>query len=101
MEKPSPRQTKIVVTLGPASMVPEVLAGLVARGADVFRLNMAHADEAWVRGAVGAVGAAASAAGRGVPVMMDVKGPFPKKMLKKVSLRCCHLEKGLGSAPQP
>ena len=30
MEKPSPRQTKIVVTLGPASMVPEVLAGLVA-----------------------------------------------------------------------
>ena len=75
MEKPSPRQTKIVVTLGPASMVPEVLAGLVARGTDVFRLNMAHADEAWVRAAVAAVRGAASAAGREVAVMMDVKGP--------------------------
>ena len=37
-------RTKIVATLGPASDNPSTIAALVAAGADVFRLNMAHGD---------------------------------------------------------
>lgn len=36
------RKVKILVTLGPASTSPEVIAGLVDAGADVFRINMSH-----------------------------------------------------------
>lgn len=75
MEKASARQTKIVATLGPASDSPAMLAQLVSKGVDVFRLNMAHADEAWVRRVVADVRVAAAAAGREVAIMMDVKGP--------------------------
>ncbi|MGQ0548220.1 MAG: pyruvate kinase [Armatimonadota bacterium] len=38
----SPRRTKIVITLGPASQTPEVLRAALAAGADVVRLNFAH-----------------------------------------------------------
>jgi pyruvate kinase len=39
-------KTKIVCTVGPASADPAVLAGMIRAGADVFRVNGAHADEA-------------------------------------------------------
>jgi len=37
-------RTKIVATVGPACRNPELLSSLVLAGADVFRLNMAHAS---------------------------------------------------------
>jgi pyruvate kinase len=37
-------RTKIVATVGPACDSREQLAGLIAAGVDVFRLNMAHAE---------------------------------------------------------
>jgi pyruvate kinase len=40
------RRTKIIATLGPATDDPEVLAGLVRAGVDVFRVNMSHGDAA-------------------------------------------------------
>ena len=43
------RKTKILCTLGPATESPEVIAELIAKGADVMRLNMSHASHDWVR----------------------------------------------------
>ena len=42
-----PAKAKIVATLGPASSSPDVVRGLMAAGADAFRLNFSHgtADE--------------------------------------------------------
>lgn len=41
------RRTKIVFTLGPATESEEMLEKLIRAGADVARLNMAHANHEW------------------------------------------------------
>lgn len=69
------RHTKIIFTIGPASLEPEVLSDLLARGVDVCRLNMAHASHEWTREAIGNLQKACVKAGRKVALMMDVKGP--------------------------
>src|SRR5256885_2119770 len=38
------RKTKIICTLGPATEKTETLRGLLNAGADIFRLNMSHAE---------------------------------------------------------
>jgi pyruvate kinase len=43
------RRTKIIFTLGPASESEEMLEKLIGAGADVVRLNMAHASHDWTR----------------------------------------------------
>lgn len=70
-----PRATKIVATLGPASLSPEVLDGLIAAGLDVVRLNLSHGtlDEHLER--LKAVRAAAQRAGRPIGVLADLPGP--------------------------
>jgi pyruvate kinase len=75
MAQALPRQTKIIATLGPASESEAMLEVLFRAGVDVVRLNMAHADEAWVRAVTAKVRAVGERLGRPVAVMMDVKGP--------------------------
>jgi len=75
MAQALPRQTKIIATLGPASESEPMLEALFRAGVDVVRLNMAHADEAWVRAVTAKVRAVGERLGRPVAVMMDVKGP--------------------------
>ncbi|HEV7688555.1 MAG TPA: pyruvate kinase, partial [Acidimicrobiia bacterium] len=70
-----PRRAKIVCTLGPATASPERIAGLVAAGMDVARLNFSHSDYAFHAEAYGDVRAAADAAGRAVGVLGDLQGP--------------------------
>jgi len=67
--------TKIVFTVGPATAKPDLLVKLIGEGADVCRLNMAHANHDWTRETIRMVRAACEAAGRQIAVMMDVKGP--------------------------
>ncbi|QEG36701.1 pyruvate kinase [Bythopirellula goksoeyrii] len=69
------RQTKIVITLGPATESPECLAKLIAAGVDIIRLNMAHATREWVEEVVGRIRRVSQESERQVAVMMDVKGP--------------------------
>ena len=69
------RHTKIVVTLGPATESGEMLVRLIAGGADVMRLNMAHGTGDWVRNLVKQIREVSEEIGRHVAVMMDVKGP--------------------------
>jgi pyruvate kinase len=69
------RRTKIIATVGPASWEPGVLEGLVAAGADVFRLNFSHAGPERQAETITAIRAAAERVGREVAVLGDLPGP--------------------------
>jgi len=69
------RKTKIICTLGPATESPEMLAALIAAGANVFRLNMSHATHEWVRTMVPRIREVARQTSANVAIMMDTQGP--------------------------
>lgn len=69
------RKTKIICTLGPATDKPDILGQLVEQGADVFRLNMSHAQHDWVRKMVPRIRSTAEKVGRNVAILLDTQGP--------------------------
>src|ERR1700730_1578428 len=69
------RKTKIICTLGPATEKAETISRLIARGADVFRINMSHARPEWVREMVPRIRKLADAAGRPIGILLDTQGP--------------------------
>ena len=69
------RQTKIITTIGPATESEEAIEALIKEGADVFRLNMAHADHAWIQSISQRVRKIGNKLNREPAIMMDVKGP--------------------------
>lgn len=69
------RRTKIIFTLGPATESEEMLETLLRAGADVVRLNMAHAKHDWTRGVIRRIRQVSQRIGRDVAIMMDIKGP--------------------------
>lgn len=52
-----------------------MLKKLILGGADIVRLNMAHATHDWVRNVIRRIRAVSQAVGREVAIMMDIKGP--------------------------
>jgi pyruvate kinase len=69
------RKTKIIATLGPATATPEGIAGLVAAGMDVARLNFSHGTHETHRLWTGWVREAAADQGRAVAMLQDIQGP--------------------------
>jgi pyruvate kinase len=69
------RRTKIIFTLGPATESEEMLEKLFRAGADIVRLNMAHAKHDWTRSAIRRIRDVSKKVGREVAIMMDIKGP--------------------------
>src|SRR5919108_3619410 len=69
------RKTKIICTLGPATEKPETICKLIARGADVFRLNMSHAPRDWVGKIVPQIRKLGDEAGRPIGILLDTQGP--------------------------
>lgn len=69
------RRTKLIFTLGPATESDAMLEAMIRAGADIIRLNMAHATHDWTRQIIRRVREAAVRAGREVAIMMDIKGP--------------------------
>ena len=69
------RRTKIIFTLGPATESEEMLEKMIRAGADVVRLNMAHAHHDWTREVIRRVRTVSARVGREVAIMMDIKGP--------------------------
>lgn len=69
------RHTKIIFTLGPATESEEMLEKLIRAGADVVRLNMAHASHEWTRRVIRRIRAVSKRVDREVAIMMDIKGP--------------------------
>jgi pyruvate kinase len=69
------RRTKIVATLGPATRNPEIVAGLIAVGVDVFRLNLSHGTRAEHEQLIAIVRRACERAERQVGLLADLPGP--------------------------
>ena len=69
------RRTKIIFTLGPATESEAMLETLLKDGADVIRLNMAHATHEWTRNIIARIRSVSARIGIEVAIMMDIKGP--------------------------
>lgn len=71
----SPRRTKIIATLGPATDGPEVPAALLEAGVDVVRLNFSHGTPDEHARRLERVRDAAAARGQALAVLQDLPGP--------------------------
>jgi pyruvate kinase len=69
------RKTKIICTLGPATEKSETIRQLIERGADVFRLNMSHAQHEWVRQIVPRIRKLSKEVSRPIGILLDTQGP--------------------------
>ncbi len=69
------RKTKIICTLGPVSETPERLREMILAGANIFRLNMSHAQHDWVRQIVPTIRSIASELDIPVGILLDTQGP--------------------------
>lgn len=73
---PSPaRACKILATLGPASDSRKGIADMIAAGADAFRVNMSHGDQAAHAAVIARVREEAAAQNRHVAILCDLQGP--------------------------
>ena len=68
-------KTKLVCTIGPASVLPGILSQLLQAGMDIARLNFSHGDFAWHGKVIGELRLAASAVGKRLTIMADLPGP--------------------------
>src|SRR6266481_1405785 len=69
------RKTKIICTLGPATEEIDVLRQLIEKGADIFRLNMSHADHRSAREIVPRIRQLAEEVSRPIGILLDTQGP--------------------------
>ncbi len=69
------RRVKIVATLGPASTNEETMRRLFKAGADVFRVNMSHANHDGLREVHGIVRKLESEFSRPIGLLVDLQGP--------------------------
>ncbi|MEA2832783.1 MAG: pyruvate kinase [Methylobacteriaceae bacterium] len=69
------RRCTIVATLGPASCDRETLIDLYRAGADLFRINMSHADHDAMRERVQMIREVEKKVGRPIGILLDLQGP--------------------------
>jgi pyruvate kinase len=69
------RKVKILATLGPASQDETMIRKLFDAGADIFRVNMSHADHDLMRTVVGRIRAVEKDVGRPIGILADLQGP--------------------------
>lgn len=69
------RRTKIVCTIGPASESAEQIAGLIAAGMNMARLNFSHGDHDGHQQRISLIRAAAGAGRQPVAILQDLAGP--------------------------
>ncbi len=72
---PRGRKVRILATLGPASSSPEMIAKLMGSGADAFRINMSHGDQATKAELVRIIRALGVEHKRPTTILFDLQGP--------------------------
>jgi pyruvate kinase len=73
--KPRMRKVRILATLGPASDTPEMIEKLFRAGADAFRINMSHGDQADKAQLIANIRALEKAYNRPTTILVDLQGP--------------------------
>ncbi len=72
---PRSRKVRVLATLGPASSTPEMIERLIAAGADAFRINMSHGDQASKVPVIQAIRGLERTLGRPSTILADLQGP--------------------------
>ncbi len=72
---PRLRKVRVLATLGPASSTPEMIEALVRAGADAFRVNMSHGDQAAKIPLIEAIRGMERKLGRPMTILADLQGP--------------------------
>ena len=72
---PRTRKVRVLATLGPASSTPEMIERLFAAGADAFRINMSHGDQASKIPLIAAIRGLEKSLGRPSTILADLQGP--------------------------
>ena len=72
---PRSRKVRVLATLGPASNSREMIAKLFEAGADAFRVNMSHGDQASKVGVIQAIRSLEADYGRPTTILADLQGP--------------------------
>ncbi|CAN5513373.1 pyruvate kinase [soil metagenome] len=72
---PRSRKVRVLATLGPASSTPEMIARLYEAGADAFRINMSHGDQASKIAVIQAIRGLEKVYGRPSTILADLQGP--------------------------
>ncbi len=93
------RRTKIIATFGPAVDDPDVLAQLIAAGADVIRLNFSHGNWHEYERQIGMIREVSAKLGRHVAILGDLQGP--KIRIDKFRIAPVQLMEGQAFALDP
>ncbi len=72
---PRARKVRVLATLGPASSTPEMIATLFQAGADAFRVNMSHGDQASKVAVIEAIRGLEKRFSRPSTILADLQGP--------------------------
>ncbi|MBI4142889.1 pyruvate kinase [Candidatus Uhrbacteria bacterium] len=75
MASSTPKHTKVVCTIGPASESKAVLTRMVRAGMNVARLNFSHGEYAWHARAIRTIRSVARATGEPIAILQDLQGP--------------------------
>lgn len=68
-------KTRIIATVGPASESVEMLRDLVTSGVDIFRLNFAHGEHAWLSDLVRRIRQVSAELDCPIGILGDLSGP--------------------------
>ncbi|MEL6579566.1 MAG: pyruvate kinase [Cyanobacteria bacterium J06621_12] len=88
----NPRRTKIVATVGPATLKPDTLRQLIKAGATTLRINFSHGTQQDHQKAIRLIRQTAFELDQPVGILQDLQGP--KIRLGKFAAGKIHLNKG-------
>ncbi len=69
------KKTKIVATIGPASISEKTLTAMVKAGMDVARLNLSHSDHRWHQSAIANIRKVEKKLRKRIGILADLQGP--------------------------
>ncbi len=75
MAHPSPRKTKILATIGPASIEADTIREMIQAGANGFRLNFSHGSHEYFLPIVDRIRSVAASLKEPVAILQDLQGP--------------------------